>query len=199
LVPDDSVKGHIVTTGQDERDAVVAPEKPRGKGRPPALPKLNLCGDIGLKIGRDGTWYYQGGPFTRKPLVKLFASVLRLEEDGCYYLVTPVEKVPIAVESLPFVAVEMKRDGEGKAQILTFRTNVDDVVTAGPEHPLGFQPGSLGGFTPYIHVRGGLRARLARPVYYELAALATEAGEPREFGVWSGGVFFPFPAPEPSV
>jgi hypothetical protein len=184
---------------QDEKGAVVASEKPRGKGPSAALPKLNLCGDIGLKIGRDGTWYYQGGPFTRKPLVKLFASVLRLEEDGNYYLVTPVEKVPIEVESLPFVAVEMRREGEGEAQALIFATNVDDVVTAGSDHPLGFQPGTLGGFTPYVLIRGGLKARLARSVYYELAALAVEGGVPKQFGVWSGGVFFHFPAPEPSV
>jgi hypothetical protein len=132
-------------------------------------------------------------------LVKLFASVLRLEEDGNYYLVTPVEKVPIEVESLPFVAVEMRREGEEGGQRLSFRTNVDDVVTAGPNHPLGFQPGTLGGFTPFVLIRGGLKARLARSVYYELAALAVEGGTPRQLGVWSGGVFFPFPAPEPSV
>ena len=184
---------------QDERDAVVASEKPRGKGRSASLPKLNLCGDIGLKIARDGTWYYQGGPFTRKPLVKLFASVLRLEEDGHYYLVTPAEQVPIAVESLPFVAVEMRREGEGEAQALTFRTNVDDIVTAGIDHPLGFQPGALGGFTPYVLIRGGLKARLARSVYYELAALAVEGGGPKQLGIWSSGVFFPFPAPDPNV
>jgi hypothetical protein len=76
---------------------------------------------------------------------------------------------------------------------------VDDVVTAGSDHPLGFQPGTLGGFTPYVLIRGGLKARLARSVYYELAALAVEGGAPKQFGVWSGGVFFPFPAPEPSV
>ena len=167
--------------------------------RAPALPKLNLCGDIGLKIGRDGTWYYQGSPIARQGLVNLFAKVLRLEEDGRYYLVTPVEKVPIEVESLPFLAVEMTREGEGKRQRLTFRTNVDDVVTAGPERPIGFEPGVLGGFTPFIVVREGLRARLARPVYYELAALAVEDGGPERVGVWSGGVFFPFPLPEPTV
>jgi hypothetical protein len=162
------------------------------------LPKLNLCGDIGLKIGRDGTWYYQGSPITRKGLVRLFASVLRLEDDGRYYLVTPVEKVPIAVESLPFLAVEMRREGEGESQTLTFRTNVDDVVTAGEDHPLGFRPGTLGGFTPFILVRDGLAARLSRSVYYELTAMAVEVA-PGRLGVWSGGVFFPFPSPEPSV
>jgi len=178
---------------------VVASAKVRGKRPSASLPKLNLCGDIGLKIGRDGTWYYQGGPITRRGLVKLFASVLRLEADGRYYLVTPVEKVPIEIESLPFVAVEMQRQGTGEAQALTFRTNVDDVVTANAEHPLGFQPGTLGGFTPFILVRDGLKARLARSVYYELAALAEEVGGPERFGVWSGGAFFPFPSPEPSV
>jgi hypothetical protein len=184
---------------QDKRDAVVAPEKPRGKEPSAALPKLNLCGDIGLKIGRDGTWYYQGSPIERKALVKLFASVLRREDDGRYYLVTPVEKVPIAVESLPFVAVEMRREGEGEEQALTFRTNIDDMVTAGPDHPLGFQPGTLGGFIPFILVRDKLAARLSRSIYYELAAMAVESGAPGELGVWSSGVFFPFPAPEPSV
>jgi hypothetical protein len=184
---------------QNERDAVVAPGNAGGKRRSAALPKLNLCGDTGLRIGRDGTWYYQGSPIVRKGLVKLFASVLRLEEDGQYYLVTPAEKVPIEVESMPFVAVEMQRAGTGETQTLTFRTNVDDDVIASAEHPLGFEPGILGGFTPFILVRGGLKARLARPVYYELAALAVELGGPERFGVWSGGAFFPFPLPEPTV
>lgn len=181
---------------QDERDDVVAPAKAGGKRPSALLPKLNLCGDIGLKIRRDGTWYYQGGPIARKPLVKLFASVLRLEEDGRYYLVTPVEKVPIEVESLPFVAVEMSREGEGEAQALSFRSNVDDVVTAGPQHPIGFQAGPKGDFTPFVVMRRGLKARLSRPVYYELAALAVERPEGKEPGVWSGGAFFPFPPPE---
>jgi hypothetical protein len=157
------------------------------------LPKLNLCGDIGLKIGRDGTWYYQGSPIQRKGLVKLFASVLRLEDDGAYYLQTPVEKVPIAVEGMPFVAVEMQREGEGETQALTFRTNVDDVVTAGPSHPLGFEAEGSGGFTPCVLVRGGLKARLTRAVYYELAPLADEGPGREASGVWSGGAFFAFP------
>lgn len=183
---------------QDERDVVVAPGTPRGKGPAASLPKLNLCGDIGLRIGHDGTWYYQGGPIGRKGLVKLFASVLRLEGDGRYYLVTPVEKVPIAVEGLPFVAVEMWREGEGETQTLSFRSNVDDVVTAGSEHPLGFQIGPDGSFIPFVEVRGGLRARLARPVYYELAALAVERPGAEGQGVWSGGAFFVFPENVPS-
>jgi hypothetical protein len=178
---------------RNKRDAVVAPEKGGGKRPSAPLPKLNLCGDIGLKIGRDGTWNYQGGPIGRKGLVKLFASVLRLEGDGSYYLVTPVEKVPIAVEAMPFVAVEMVREGSGESQDLSFRSNVDDVVTAGPKHPLGFEPEPQG-FTPFVLVRDGLKARLARPVYYELAALATERAGGEGLGVWSGGQFFPFPS-----
>jgi uncharacterized protein len=178
---------------RNKRDAVVAPEKGGGKQPSAALPKLNLCGDIGLKIGRDGTWYYQDGPIGRKALVKLFASVLRLEPDGCYYLVTPVEKVPIAVEAMPFVAVAMVREGSGQSQALSFRSNVDEVVTAGLEHPLGFEPGPERSFIPFVLIRDGLKARLARPVYYELAALATERAGGEGLGVWSGGRFFPFP------
>jgi hypothetical protein len=184
---------------QDEREVLVAPEKLRGKERSTALPNINLCGDIGLKIARDGTWYYQGSPIQRLPLVKLFASVLRIEDDGRYYLVTPVEKVPIEVEGMPFVAVGMKRRGSGQKQVLTFRTNVDDTVTADAEHPIGFQPGKLGGFVPFVVVRDGLAARLARPIYYELASLAIEVGGPENAGVWSGGRCFPFPGPEPSI
>lgn len=180
---------------QDERDVLVALGQVRGKPPSAALPNINLCGDIGLKIARDGTWYYQGGPIRRHPLVKLFATVLRLENGGRYYLVTPVEKVPIEVEGLPFVAVEMRREGRGEKQRLTFRTNVDDVVTADEEHAIGFETAATGkGSMPFILVRDGLKARIARPVYYELAALAVEGGAKGRLGVWSGGTFFPFPS-----
>ena len=182
---------------QNERDLLVALAKVRGKPPSPGLPKLNVCGDIGLRIARDGTWSYQGSPIGRKPLVKLFASVLRKEEDG-FYLVTPVEKVPIEVEGTPFVAVEMWGEGTGKAQRLSFRTNVDDVVVADRAHPLGFEAGPKGSFVPFIVVREGLTARLARPVYYELAALAMKADGGKRPGVWSGGMFFPFPAGDPN-
>lgn len=159
------------------------------------MPKINACGDIGLKIARDGTWYYQGSQFKRKPLVKLFASVLKLETDGGYYLVTPVEKVPIEVEDAPFVAVEMQAGGQGREQRLSFRTNLDEWVEAGPEHPLSFRAEPDGSFTPFVMIRDGLKAKLARAVYYELAALALggdeQAGSP--VGVWSAGTFFAFP------
>lgn len=181
---------------QDKRDLLVALDQVRGKPRSGALPKINVCGDIGLKIARDGTWSYQGSPIQRKPLVKLFASVLRQEGDGSYWLVTPVEKVPIRVEGAPFVAVEMWTEGRGEAQLLLFRTNVDDVVAADGEHPLGFASAPPSNFLPFVVVRDGLRARLARPVYYELAAMAVEGSRAGELGVWSAGTFFPFPAPE---
>ncbi|MGI8852136.1 MAG: DUF1285 domain-containing protein [Methyloceanibacter sp.] len=177
-----------------KRDIFVAPDDARGKPRQALLPNLNVCGDIGLKIGGDGTWYYEGSPIRRLPLVRLFASVLRLEGDGNYYLVTPAEKVPIEVADLPFVAVEMFKEGEGRDQRLSFRTNVDDVVTANGEHTIGFQAAARGDFVPSIVVRDGLKARLARPVYYELAALTTEGPEAGSLGVWSGGAFFAFPA-----
>ncbi len=178
---------------QSERDILVALAKVRGK--PPArpLPKLNVCPDIGLKIARDGSWFYQGSPIGRKPLVKLFSSVLRKEEDG-FFLVTPVEKVPIEVKGTPFIAVEMHCEGSGKTQRLIFRTNVDDVVVAGRNHALGFAREDKKRFTPFIVVRAGLTARLSRPVYYELAAIAMSACEEEGPGVWSGGTFFPFPA-----
>ena len=157
------------------------------------------CGDIGLKIARDGTWYYQDSAIGRRPLVKLFASVLRRETDGRYYLVTPAEKALIHVEDAPFLAVAMEVKGSGKRQRLTFRTNLDEVVEAGLEHPLSFRTEKSGSFTPFVLVRAGLQARLTRPVYYELvAAAATETkGGKKEMGVWSGGTFFPFPEPLP--
>src|SRR5581483_7192346 len=178
---------------QNERDILVALGKVRGKPPSRTLPKLNVCPDIGLKIARDGTWSYQGSPIGRKPLVKLFASVL-CKDDGGYFLVTPVEKVPITVEGTPFVAVEIRREREGRAQRLSFRTNVDDLVLADRDHPLGFERDERGSFVPYILVRDGLTARLARPVYYELAALALASGGKEGPGVWSGGSFFRFPA-----
>lgn len=173
---------------------LVASGSDGGKRPEPSLPKLNVCGDIGLKITRDGTWFYEGSPIGRKPLVKLFASVLRREEDG-FYLVTPVEKVPIEVEGEPFMAVSMTREGEGENQRLTFTTNVDDAVTAGPDHGIGFRAETQGGPAPFVEVRDGLRAQLSRAVYYELADLTVETGAGP--GVWSCGTFFPFPIDEP--
>ncbi|MEI9902026.1 MAG: DUF1285 domain-containing protein [Hyphomicrobium sp.] len=155
------------------------------------------CGDIGLKILHDGTWLYQGSPIGRPALVKLFAGVLRKDADGRTYLVTPAEKIDVEVEDAPFLAVEMEVQGARRAQQLVFRTNVDDIVACGLEHPLHFreqQPG--GGLKPYVHVRGRLEALLTRALLHDLVALAVE--EPREgarvLGVWSAGAFFPLAA-----
>ena len=153
------------------------------------------CGDIGLKIRRDGTWLYRDSAIGRTAIVKLFARVLRKDADGRTYLVTPAEKVDVAVEDAHFIAARMDVRGEGKSQQLVFHTNVDDEVVCGPEHPLRFveeQPG--GGFKPYVNVRGRLEALVARALVHDLVALATEElrdGAPAP-GVWSGGAFFPF-------
>ena len=123
-------------------------------------------------------WFYQGSPIGRMPLVKLFAGVLRKDEDGKHYLVTPAEKVDVAVDDAPFLAVEMEVKGSGREQSLTFRTNVDDIVEAGPEHPIRFvvEPGSEG-LKPYLLVRGRLEALVTRALYYDLVELAVEDGD----------------------
>jgi hypothetical protein len=153
-----------------------------------------FCGDLDMVIKRDGTWFYLGTPIGRMPLVRLFSTVLRKDEDGKTYLVTPVEKIGITVEDAPFIAVEMnasRRDGE---QVITFRTNVGDLVEAGPDHPIRFEtaPGN-DGVRPYVHVRGRLEALLARPVMYELIAHGEEAriGGTTMFAVRSNGAAFP--------
>jgi hypothetical protein len=145
-----------------------------------------FCGDIDMRIGADGTWYYLGTPIGRAPLVKLFAAVLRREGEA-YYLVTPVEKVGIRVDDAPFMAVRLRIDGEGEGQQLHFDTNVDDEVAAGPEHPLRFAA-SGEGLKPYVRVRGGLEALVTRSLYYELVQLGTVRDG--WFGIWSGGRFF---------
>ena len=147
------------------------------------------CGDSEMRIARDGTWFHQGSPIGREAMVRLFSTILRREPDGRFVLVTPVEKLDIAVEDAPFVAVEMKHEGDGEAATLAFRLNTGDLVTAGPEHPLRFTERPDGPH-PYLHVRGGLEALVARSVYYELVdwALADGADPP---GLWSDGAFFP--------
>jgi hypothetical protein len=148
------------------------------------------CGDIGMRIRADGVWLYQGSPIGRVALVKLFARVLRKDADGRHYLVTPAEKVDVAVDDAPFLAVEMEVRGSGPEQSLTFRTNVDDIVEAGPAHPLRFavEPGS-GGLKPYLLVRGRLEALVTRALYYDLVELAVSE-EGRGLGLWSAGAFF---------
>lgn len=147
------------------------------------------CGDIGLKIGADGTWFYRGSAIRRPQLTQLFARVLRRDEDGRYYLVTPAEKVDVAVEDAPFLAVEMEVRGEGENQSLIFRTNLDDVVTAGANYPLRFAEGARGGVKPFVKVRGRLEALISRALTYDLLELATDDGSGCS-GIWSDGCFF---------
>jgi hypothetical protein len=161
----------------------------------PPVDKWNpeFCGDLNMRIAADGTWFYEGTPIGRKRLVKLFSRILRHDEDGKFYLVTPVEKVGLVVEDAPFLAIEMRTEGTGEGQQILFRTNVDDWVKTGRAHPLRFGKDLASGAPkPYVLVRGRLEALVARAVYYDLVALGVEhevAGE-LWFGVWSSGAFF---------
>ena len=146
------------------------------------------CGDSEMRIARDGTWYHQGSPIGREAMVRLFSTILRREADGTYVLVTPVEKLDIVVEDAPFVAVELKASGTGQDSTLTFRLNTGDLVTADAAHPFRFEAGEDGP-RPYLHVRGGLDAVIARAVYYELAQRAIDGADTPP-GLWSAGQFF---------
>jgi uncharacterized protein len=166
-----------------------------GKGLPP-VERWNpdFCGDLDMEIKADGTWFYLGTPIGRMPLVQLFSTVLRKDADGKTYLVTPVEKVGIRVVDAPFIAVEMSVTGEGAGQVITFRTNVGDVVEAGPEHPLRFvDEDQTGGLKPYVLVRGRLEALVARPVMYELVEHGEEIAVDGKmmFAVRSRGETYP--------
>ncbi|MGN6468377.1 MAG: DUF1285 domain-containing protein [Rhizobiaceae bacterium] len=176
-------------------EALISRAARAGKGAAP-VERWNppFCGDLDMEIRADGTWFYMGTPIGRMPLVRLFSTVLRKDEDGRTYLVTPVEKVGIRVADAPFVAVEMDVSGDGDGQVLTFRTNVGDVVEAGPEHPLRFvDEADTDGLKPYLHVRGRLEALVARPVMYELVNAGEEimAGGRLMFSVRSKGMVFP--------
>jgi hypothetical protein len=164
-----------------------------GKGPAPVhLWNPPFCGDLDMRIGTDGTWYYLKTPIGRPALVKLFASVLKREGDR-YFLVTPVEKCGITVDDAPFLAVEMRVLDRPGGRVLNFRTNVDDWVACGPDHALRFEPEpDTGGLKPYLHVRHNLWAKVTRALFYDLVELGEEreiAGE-RMFGVASGGEFF---------
>ncbi len=162
--------------------------------------RQSFCGDIDIRIGRDGTWFYHGSPIGRKPLVKLFASVLRRENDGDYWLVTPAERGRIKVDEVPFTAVEVNVAGSGPSQSLTFRTNLDEEVTADALHPIRVthDPDTQEP-RPYILVRHRLEARILRPVFYQLVELAEvrRSGDAEDYGVWSRELFFPLGRCEP--
>ena len=166
----------------------------KAAGRTRGLPPVHLwnpshCGEIDIVIRRDGTWFHEGTPIGRAALVRLFSTVLRLEPDG-WHLVTPVEKLKITVEDAPFVAVRVDRAGEA----LRFLTNVGDEVEAGPENAVRVETDpETAEPAPYLHVRRGLEARIARPVFYELVEIAEERDteQGRRLGVTSNGCWFP--------
>lgn len=170
---------------------------------PPRLER-NECGAFNIRIDRDGRWYYENSPIGRMALVKLFSTVLSRDAEGAYWLTTPAERGTIEVEDVPFVAVEMAVEGTGASQVIRLRTNIDEWITVDAEHPLWVEEDgrmghdATGGPTPYVRVRDGLDARVARAVYYDLVAMAVEeksgAETPPEkgsIGVWSKGRFFP--------
>lgn len=181
--------------GAGALSSLIARAARAGKGAPP-VERWNppFCGDLDMEIRSDGSWWYLGTPIGRMPLVQLFSSVLRKDEDGKTYLVTPAEKVGIRVADAHFLAVELAVTGEGGSQVLTFRTNVGDVVEAGQEHALRFiEDEETGGMKPYLHVRGRLEALVTRAMTYELLALGEEVTMDGR-AVWavrSGGEIFP--------
>jgi uncharacterized protein len=174
-------------------EAIVGAARDAGKrGLPPVhLWNPPYCGDIGMKITRDGAWHYAGTPIGRPALVRLFSTILRKDPDR-YVLVTPVEKIAIDVEDAPFLAVEMTLEGDGLARVIRFRTNVDDWVTVDAQHPLRFEQGPSGGVKPYVLIRADLWALATRPILHDLV----EIGEVRDvdgrasFGIASAGQFF---------
>ena len=177
-----------------------------GGGSDPAPPQSGAMtepmpeggGDFGLRIGRDGTWYYHDSPIRRPALARLFSTVLRREADGTYWLVTPAERGRILVEDVPFIAVEMDVRGSDRGQILSFRTNLEDRIELDENHHLRIVTDARTGEpSPYVMIRDGLEARLARSVFYQLVDLATEetVGGETTLGVWSNGKFFPLGTP----
>lgn len=166
-------------------------EAAQGRSLPP-VERWNPahCGDIDIRIARDGTWFHQGTPFARRELVRLFSTILRKDPDG-FHLVTPAEKMRIRVDDAPFIAVLLAVEGEGREQRLRFTTNVGDDTVAGTDNPIRVvSDPRTGEPSPYVHVRRGLEARIARTVFYQLADLAVP-GADDVLGVWSDGAFFP--------
>ncbi|WP_425040114.1 DUF1285 domain-containing protein [Primorskyibacter sp. S187A] len=165
-----------------------------GKGLPP-VHQWNPpdCGDLDMRIARDGTWYYLGTPIGRFELVKLFSSILRKDGER-YVLVTPVEKVGIKVDDAPFVAQDFEAEGQGEAQVLRFETHVGDVTTAGPDAPIRVvRDPETGEPSPYVLVRDNLEALIDRKSFYRLVELGTDhdVNGTSWFGLWSSGSFFP--------
>ena len=172
-------------------EGIAASARAAGKKGPPPVHLWNppSCGDLDIRIARDGTWFYLGTPIGRHELVKLFSSILKLE-DGNYFLVTPVEKVGIKVDDAPFVAVDFEASGKGEAQAIRFITQVEDEVTAGSDNPIRVERDpETGEPSPYVMIRRGLEALIDRKSFYRLVDIGAHKDD--WFGVWSGGEFFP--------
>lgn len=176
-------------------ETVIASARATGKGAVPAPVHLwnpPFCGDLDMRIARDGTWFYQGTPIGRPALVRLFSNILK-REGARYFLVTPVEKVGITVEDVPFVAVDFEVEGQGRDQTLHFVTQVGDRVAAGTEHPVRVsRDPETQEPAPYVMIRAGLEARIDRKSFYRLVDLGTQESRDGQvwFGLWSGGRFF---------
>lgn len=173
--------------------SVQAAKAGKDGGAPVHLWNPPYCGEIDIRIARDGTWFHDGTPIGRMGLVKLFSSILKREGDR-FFLVTPVEKVGIVVDDAPFVAVDFDVAGTGADQVITFVTHVGDRVTAGPDHPIRVErDAATGEPSPYVMVRAGLEALIDRKSFYRLVELGTEARHDGAawFGLRSGGRFFP--------
>ena len=160
-----------------------------GRGLPP-VERWNptYCGEAGFEILTDGTWKHEGVRITRAPMVRLFSTILRKDEDGVTYLVTPVEKIRVDVEDAPFLAVRADRHVEDGKQVIVFTTNVGDVFAAGPENPIIMRTGEDGSPRPYVRVRGRLEARILRAPFFELVEWARLDGE--KLVLDSGGAAF---------
>ncbi len=186
--------GDLSDPGAADSLAKVVAQASKGKKGPPPVHLWNppYCGDLDIRIARNGMWWYLGTPIGRLELVRLFASVLKLE-DGKYFLVTPVEKIGITVDDAPFLAVDFNAAGTGADQVLTFETNVGDFSVAGPDNPIRVERDpETGEPSPYVHVRRGLEALIVRAVFYDLVELGVDemCDGVEAFGVWSAGAFF---------
>lgn len=183
-----------VTDKSGLEGVIAAAKQAPGRGLPPVhLWNPAHCGEIDIVIRTDGRWFHEGTPIGREALVRLFSTVLRKDPDG-FHLVTPVEKMRITVEDAPFIAVRVDRDGDG----LKFLTNVGDEVVAGPDNPIRVEIGQDGAPRPYVHVRRGLEALIARSVFYELVEMVEERETPEglTLGLVSNGAWFPVGPPE---
>jgi hypothetical protein len=182
-------------TVKPSADDIAAAARAASKGGLPPIHKWNppFCGDLDMRIARDGTWFYNGTPIGRAPLVRLFSTILK-REDGKYFLVTPVEKVGITVDDAPFVAIDFEVAGTEENAVLTFQTNVGDQTAAGPEHPIRvIRDPESGEPSPYVHVRDDLEALIDRKSFYRLIDLGQHQDHDGVswFGIMSSGQFFP--------